>query len=60
MFLGNTVFVRFQLTVFENKCTFMKKAALHTTMHWCTATLDKFYAIYLVLTKKMAQISSII
>ena len=27
---------------------------------WCTASLDKFYTIYLVLTKKMAQISSII
>ena len=30
-FLGKTFFVRFLLTVFENKRTFMKKAALFST-----------------------------
>ena len=32
------IFVRFQLTVFENKCTFMKKKILHTTtLKYCKA-----------------------
>ena len=30
-FPGKTFFAGFQLTVFENKRTFMKKAVLHTT-----------------------------
>ena len=33
----------------------MKKAVPHTTTLWCTAKLDRFYAIYLVLTKEMSQ-----
>ena len=37
-FLGKTFSVRFLLTVFENKRTFMKKAALHTnTLMHCNA-----------------------
>ena len=44
----------FQLTVFENKRTLLKKAVLHTTT-LITAKLDKFYVIFLVLTKEMAQ-----
>ena len=30
-FPGKTFFAGFQLTVFENKLTFLKKAVLHTT-----------------------------
>ena len=47
------IFAGFQLTVFENKRTFKKKKLQPL---WCTAKLDNFYAIYLVLAKEMAQI----
>ena len=48
------IFVGFQLTVLKNKRTLLKKEVLHTTT-LMTAKLDKFYVIYLVLTKEMAQ-----
>ena len=48
------IFVGFQLTVLKNKRTLLKKEVLHTTT-LMTAKLDKFYLIYLVLTKEMAQ-----
>ena len=49
------IFMGFQLTVVENKRTFMKKSVLHTaTLMDCKAR--QVYVIYLVLTKKMAQI----
>ena len=47
-------FARVQSTVFENKRTFMKKAVLHITTI-TTAKPGKFYALYLVLTKEIAQ-----
>ena len=36
----------FQLTVFENKHTFMKKKLFCTQRFSCTAKLVKFYVIY--------------
>ena len=48
------IFVVCQLTVFENKRTLLKKEVLHATT-LMTTKLDKFYVIYLVLTKEMAQ-----
>ena len=38
-------FVGIQLTVFENKHTFMKKLFCIQPL-WCNAKLDKFYTIY--------------
>ena len=49
------IFAGVQSTVFS-KGTFMKKAALHTiTLMHCKTRMQKFYTIYLVLTKEMAQ-----
>ena len=53
-FPKNAFFAGFQLTVFENKRTSMKKAVLQTTT-LMNVKLNTVYAIYLVLTKEMAQ-----
>ena len=45
------IFSGFQLTIFKNKRYFIKKLFCIQPF-WCTAKLDKVYAIYLVLTKK--------
>ena len=44
------IFEGFQSIVFENKCSFMKKMFCIQPL-WYIAKLDKFYTIYLVLTK---------
>ena len=44
------IFGVFQWTVFKNEFTFAIKKLYCMQLLWCTATLDKFYAMYLVLT----------
>ena len=51
-----TFFVGFQLTVFENKWTFMKKNLFCIQPLWRTAKPNTFFTICLVLTKEMAHI----
>ena len=57
-FPGETFFAEFQLTVFKNKRTFIKKLyyiqPLFDIQPQCTAKLDTVYVIYLVLTNVMA------
>ena len=53
-FLKIHFFAGFQLPVFENKRTFIKKAVLHATtlMH---PDLNTVYAVSLVITKEIAR-----
>ena len=45
----------FQYTVFENKLSFMKKVVLHIFTLIQYKARQVLYAIYLVLTREMAQ-----
>ena len=48
------IFGEFQETILENKLTFVKKMYCIQQLS-CNAKLDRFYAIYLVLTNKIAR-----
>ena len=43
------IFAVFQWSVFENEFAFVIKKLYCMQLLWCTATLDKIYAMYLVL-----------
>ena len=49
------IFMRIELTVVENKRTLWIKLYFIQPL-WCTAKPDKFYVIFFILTKEMAQI----
>ena len=54
-FPGKTFMRKFQYTVFENKLSFMKKVVLHIFTLIQYKARQVLYAIYLVLTREMAQ-----
>ena len=49
------IFAGFQYNVFENKLSFMKKVVLHIFTLIQYKARQVLYAIYLVLTREMAQ-----
>ena len=51
------IFAVFQWTAFENVFTFVIKKLYCIRLLWCTAMLDKFYAVYLVLTGNQENVS---
>ena len=44
------IFAVFQWTVFNNEFIFVIKKLYCMQLLWCTASLDKFFMMYLVLT----------